>query len=1095
MSQPERLGPKSPANQGVPNWSLDDGPESSEGLEDSLFAPRPARTGGDSAHEEPVPASPVSRRHVPRRVDGDHGATPYHHFVIDPGSDPHGSLVLDSLLSPGIAHTVPRPASARPKDAADPEPRGGTKASGLPEPSATTGKTAPLPKPGETIGGFRVLTELGRGAFARVYLAEQIELSSRLVALKVSKPEGEEPQMLARLQHTHIVPIHSVDDDPVSGLRLLCMPYLGGANLAQTLEAAGGRKANGTGELSLVQALDEVSQRYHSATHSVLRSFRSASGRDSLGVGPRSALAQSGSVLSRPMNVGRPASQTPSVGRDSITKFAALWDRISWRQSASRARRAGASLDDRDFDQPARQFLRKASSVQAAVWVVARLAEGLDHAHSRGLLHRDLKPSNILIAADGTPMLLDFNLSTPRRVSSPEESEKAMLGGTLPYMSPEHLDAFNPNGSTHPDEVDERSDIYSLGLILFEMIAREHPFKEPPPYTPLLETIRHLADQRKRAPSIRAIDANVPWSLDAILKKCLDPDPKNRYTRARELAEDLNRFLDDRPLKFAPEPSLRERCVKWTRRNPRLCGTTSIALFAMLLITSFGGLIQLLHHNSVLMSSRLSLQVFRNDLNEARFLLNTSGGPVEHVSRGIELADQALKHLSVTPGGDFAAESFVRRLSVREREQVRQEAVELILLDAAAHVYVAERKGKAAERAQALTWAVWWLDCAERLDPMPPPSLFSDRARYREARGETALAASDRKRAEEIHAVSARDYSLLGVSLLARGDLARAEEAFTRAVDVEPRRFWSWFALGHCHFEQGRNLDAAGDFSACLALEPKFAWPYLNRGLCLARAGRLREAQDAYRHAIARNDRFAEAWFNLALVDNELNELDEAERCLGHAMALGRKETNVLVVWAEIKAKKGNRAEAEATFAQLLRARPDDPMLLTARGIFRIEADSPGALVDLRRAVSVDSKNPRAHFGLALALRRDDPKQALAEADRAYLADPSMMDALQLRALLRARQGDLAALEDVERLCQIPTPHRLYNAACALALLVTNAHEDRLATRALEFLGRAFEMGFPFSHAETDPDLAPIRALPGYKTLVERFRGAGQGRR
>ena len=119
-----------------------------------------------------------------------------------------------------------------------------------------------------------------------------------------------------------------------------------------------------------------------------------------------------------------------------------------------------------------------------------RLAEGLDHAHSRGLLHRDLKPANILIAGDGTPMLLDFNLAVPTELAikagpgaeaGEPHVQRVLLGGTLPYMSPEHLDALDPEGSTTPGAVEVRSDLYALGLILFEMISGSHPFPEPVP--------------------------------------------------------------------------------------------------------------------------------------------------------------------------------------------------------------------------------------------------------------------------------------------------------------------------------------------------------------------------------------------------------------------------------------------------------------------------------------------------------------------------------------------------------------------------------------------------------------------------------------
>src|SRR5262249_9503663 len=175
-------------------------------------------------------------------------------------------------------------------------------------------------------------------------------------------------------------------------------------------------------------------------------------------------------------------------------------------------------VPDVDQHQPSRQFLHTASAVEAAVWIVARLAEGLDHAHSRGLLHRDLKPANILLAADGTPMLLDFNLAAERQPDSAEgEIRRAMVGGTIPYMAPEHLDAFNPRGTTAPEAVDERADIYALGLILFELLSGEHPFPSPPSGTPVLETIQFLTEARRRSPSIPAPCPPLPSTLAALL--------------------------------------------------------------------------------------------------------------------------------------------------------------------------------------------------------------------------------------------------------------------------------------------------------------------------------------------------------------------------------------------------------------------------------------------------------------------------------------------------------------------------------------------------------------------------------------------------
>jgi hypothetical protein len=332
------------------------------------------------------------------------------------------------------------------------EPGGAEVASSSGSPSAedvwdlSARKPARLPQPGDELAGFRVLIELGRGAFARVYLAEEANLGRRVVAIKVSSPDGDEPQILARLQHTHIVPVHSVCDDPVSGLRVLCMPYFGGANLAQVLEASGGLIPTHHDGRSLVKALDQVS-----------RSFTSQSNR---------AFARSGSTgrvrSSRPnqaepfISPSHPVARNPQC--DSASRFRSLFSRWVGPRAVSAAK---ALEEEGDRDQPSRQFLHGASAVQAAVWIVARLADGLEHAHSRGLLHRDLKPSNILLASDGTPMLLDFNLAVDALPHPPDdEVRRAFVGGTLPYMAPEHLDAFNPRGTTPPEAVDERSDIY-----------------------------------------------------------------------------------------------------------------------------------------------------------------------------------------------------------------------------------------------------------------------------------------------------------------------------------------------------------------------------------------------------------------------------------------------------------------------------------------------------------------------------------------------------------------------------------------------------------------------------------------------------------
>lgn len=932
------------------------------------------------------------------------------------------------------------------------------------ERSSSGPKPGEFPGPGEMVGGFRLVSELGRGAFARVFLAEQPDLADRPVALKVSQPLGGEPQALARLQHTHIVPIYSVHDDPQTGLRLLCMPYLGGANLAQVLETADTRLPTQATGRSLVEALDLVG-------------------------GPPPSL--DGGLSRPPGSVGRAASGrfghavTRGAGSPSAVRslFGRRLARLPWWG------RIAGDLDDPrsppEPGQPARQFLHAHTYVQAAAWIAARLAEALEHAHSRGILHRDLKPSNVLIAADGTPMLLDFNLATNVVKPGSGDVDQELVGGTLPYMAPEHLEAFASQGETQSEDVDERSDLYALGLILFEMVAGHHPFADPPESLPLHETVhKMIADRRAGAASARISNPRIPRDLDAILRKCLDPDPDRRYGDAGELAEDLRRFLDDRPLKFTPEPLSAERLAKWVRRHPEVGSVSTIGGLAAALILGLGVLTWSVADHLEVASARTHRLDFRKAFDECQLALNTTSIPFGRASLepAIERADRVLNDYQVNEPHDWTQGPLVQRLPKTEARALRAEMAELILLRTRARVLLAEREPDADRRA-VLDEAIGWLNLAERFDPHPPSTLFDERARYHAALGQTKEAARDQALAARIKPRTARDFDLIGTALLAHGRADAASAPLARAVALDGRRFWSWFALGLCHYDQGRYTEAAADFSVCTALAPEFAWPHLNRGLALAAANRQVEALACYDRALALAPEFVEALVNRALTCLELNDPARAIADLDRAEGLGLRKPSVLAARAEALARLGRHAEADHDFTRALRARPNDPIVLVARGFFRLKTDPAAASADFQRVLSLEPGNARAQLGLAHVLRPTDPQAALVRVDLAVKADPTLTDALQLRALVRAHLGDPSTEADVDRLARVPTAHNLYNAACALVVLSSTTQDPRPLPRALLMLRRALDLGFPTATLDADPDLAPLRSRPEWREL------------
>jgi serine/threonine protein kinase/tetratricopeptide (TPR) repeat protein len=875
-------------------------------------------------------------------------------------------------------------------------------------PSSAEEAPIPFPRIGEYFAGFLIRGELGRGTFGRVYLAEQSGLANRLVALKVSRLLGEEPRNLARLQHAHIVPIHSVHDDPTTGLRLLCMPYVGGTNLARILELLGSEApVAGTGR-TFVQALDRLA--------------------------------------------------APQAGYSTV---------------ADAATTNGA---ERGSEQPARHFLKRAGYIQAAVWVAARLAEALEHAHDRGLLHRDIKPSNILIAGDGTPMLLDFNLSTDiTRESTPEEA-RAMLGGTLPYMSPEHLDAFNPIGTTSAKEIDGRSDIYAIGLILFEMITGAAPFEEPPASLPLVEIITMMTYQRRLIlPSARAINPKVSWSLESVLRKCLEPNPDRRYRHAGELAEDLRRLLDDRPLRHAPELSARECVAKWVRRHPGMKSSTVVGTLSLGLILGLGILIWSLNDHLAGLAAKSERAAFATTFRECQLRLNTLSGSSNHLDQGLREARDALRRYQVLTHPDWTSGSLVARLEPASQARLRAEMAELLLLTARAEIVRAKSSGRPSLIRPAYTDAIRLLDCAERFDPSPSPALYEERAAVWKALGRTQRARLDQARAEAIPLRSSRDFYLSGAGKLVRGNLEGGERDLERAVAIDPALFWAWFTLGLCHQEQGRYIEAAGDFGVCTALFPEFAWPHLNRGLALAAAGRNQEARFEYDRALELSPNFREALVNRGLASLALGDNQGAFGDLDRAVKLGQRDPGVLAARAEAIAKLGRRDEARVQFDRALAVSPGDPSLLVARGFFRLVEDPVGARHDFLEALVHDPRNARAEFGLANLWRHTKPRAAMRALDRAIEADPNLLDAIQLRALMRAGLGDPAAESDVDRLISRPTAHGLYNGACALAVLSRSIPDPRYKIRSRNLLDRALALGWPAATAGSDPDLEPVR--------------------
>jgi eukaryotic-like serine/threonine-protein kinase len=206
---------------------------------------------------------------------------------------------------------------------------------------------------------------------------------------------------------------------------------------------------------------------------------------------------------------------------------------------------------------------------------IARLgveaAEALEHAHQNGVLHRDIKPANLLVDNSGKLWITDFGLA--RMQADVGMTMTGELLGTLRYMSPEQALAKRVI-------VDHRSDIYSLGVTLYELLTLEAAFTGDDRH----ELLRQIAFDEPRTP--RQIYRGIPVELETIVLKAIRKSPEDRYATAHDLAEDLESFLEHKPIKAKPA-TWREQAVKWSRRHPAAIWATILFLFATTAISAF----------------------------------------------------------------------------------------------------------------------------------------------------------------------------------------------------------------------------------------------------------------------------------------------------------------------------------------------------------------------------------------------------------------------------------------------------------------------------------------------------------------------------
>ncbi|MFX0577155.1 serine/threonine-protein kinase [Nocardia nepalensis] len=246
-----------------------------------------------------------------------------------------------------------------------------------------------------------------------------------------------------------------------------------------------------------------------------------------------------------------------------------------------------------------RAELARLSWPETVAWLGSRLASALDYANHAGVLHRDIKPANVLLTVDGQPKLADFNISFSRHI--PGASPAAYFGGSLAYMSPEQLEACHPSMTTTAADLDTRSDLYALAVVLWELLTGRLPFDDERSAGESDTSLERMIELRRRPIGDRLaadIPPDCPPVLQHALLTCLSPDPADRFATGTELAHQLELTLDRtaRDLIDPPSRSIRARL----RMRPMPVVTLASVL------GQFLGALYLSAHNTRLLDAALT---------------------------------------------------------------------------------------------------------------------------------------------------------------------------------------------------------------------------------------------------------------------------------------------------------------------------------------------------------------------------------------------------------------------------------------------------------------------------------------------------------
>jgi tetratricopeptide (TPR) repeat protein len=691
------------------------------------------------------------------------------------------------------------------------------------------------------------------------------------------------------------------------------------------------------------------------------------------------------------------------------------------------------------------------------------VCQAIQHAHQKGIIHRDIKPSNILVAEydeKPVPKVIDFGVA--KAISQPLTEKTMFTGlgqivGTLEYMSPEQA-------KVNQLDIDTRSDIYSLGVLMYELLTGSTPFdrerlrsaawdemlriireEEPPrPSTKLSssETLASVSANRSMEPT--RLSRTVRGELDWIVMKALEKDRNRRYETANGLAMDIQRYLADEPVLACP-PSLGYRLRKFSRRNKAALSVASVVLLSLMLLgTGIGWAMR----DRAERQSRVATQVevILSDVDE---LQNEQKWP--EALAAARRAEAAVKGGEADPETTERVDSLLKDLELIDRlEQIRMKqsawigssfdytgtdreyvrvfrdygvdvdelAIEVsierfnarpeicIPVAAALDQWISVRRnleaGSVSERLRAIASAI-------------DPDRLRNRLRATWGQPATAVADELRQLAESIDFRAQHPITLVGLAeTLNRAKQSEAAMRLLRnARAVHPGDFWLNFNLAHALAQDYDDDGAVRFYTAAEAIRPKAVAAINNLGNALRDQMKLKEAVDCYRRAIEIDPKFAFGYQNLGITLSKQGKWDEAIAACRKAIDLDQRDASAYMNLGIVLKDQKKLTDAIAAHRRAVELEPAFALAYSHLGAaLRDQGQLDDATAAHRKAIELDPDAAYNYYDLGLDLSaQGKPDDAIAAFRKAVELNPKHSVAFGELGVVLSKQDKLPEAE------------------------------------------------------------------------------------